>query len=510
MSHLIMLPLLLPLVTGSLLLFTSRLAEGTRRAAGFAATLALLPVALLLLSQVADGSYVVYALGDWRPPFGIVLVADRLSVLMLLLTAIVAVASHVYAGDGQDTAGPQFQALFQFQLLGINGAFLTGDLFNLFVFFEVLLIAFYTLLLHGLGPQRVGAAVHVVVLNLIGSALFLFAVGTLYGVTGTLNMADLARVIPTLDADTAPLARSGALLLLGVFALKAALLPLGFWLPRSYAAALGATAALFAVLTKVGVYAILRVFPLAFGPEAGALAGVAAPWLLPAALATLAFGALGVLAVRSLREAAGWLVVYSVGTLLVAVGLFSEAGYAAAVYYIAHSTLVSAALFLLADVIARQRGAGGDRLDVVRPMPQAGLLGALFIVAAVAMSGLPPLTGFAGKIMILDAARDSRLAAVTWSILLVAALVVIVSLARTGSALFWRTDGAGPVSPASLRATPRALAPIGLLLGAVVAMVIWGGKVTAYAWSTAAQLARPAAYVEAVLGTSPDDRRSLR
>jgi multicomponent K+:H+ antiporter subunit D len=169
------------------------------------------------------------------------------------------------------------------------------------------------------------------VLNLIGSALFLFAVGTLYGVTGTLNIADLARVIPGLDADTAPLARSGALLLLVVFALKAALLPLGFWLPRAYAVTLGATAALFAVLTKVGVYAILRVFPLAFGPEAGELAGVAAQWLLPAALATLhlwrtrrARGACargGRLAGRLLGR-----------QLLVAIGLFSEAGYAAAVY----------------------------------------------------------------------------------------------------------------------------------------------------------------------------------
>jgi multicomponent K+:H+ antiporter subunit D len=329
-------------------------------------------------------------------------------------------------------------------------------------------------------------------------------------VTGTLNLADLARVIPELDADAAPLARSGALLLLGVFALKAALLPLGFWLPRSYAAALGATAALFAVLTKVGVYAILRVFPLAFGPEAGALADVAAPWVLPAALATLAFGALGVLAARALREAAGWLVVYSVGTLLVAIGLFSEAGYAAAVYYTAHSTLVSAALFLLADVVARQRGAGGDRLDVVDSMPQAGLLGSLFIVAAVAMAGLPPLTGFAGKIMILDAARDSGLAVVTWGVLLVAALVVIVALARAGSALFWRIADGNAAHGARPRIPLRSLAPIGLLLGSIVAMVAWGGSVTAYAWSTAGQLARPAAYVEAVLGTAPDDRRSLR
>ena len=505
-----MLPVLLPLVTGSLLLLSSRLAEGLRRAVGFAATLALLPIALLLMSQVADGAHVVYSLGGWQPPFGIVLVADRLSALMLLLTAIVALASQVYAGDGQDTAGPQFQALFQFQLLGINGAFLTGDLFNLFVFFEVLLIAFYALLLHGLGPQRVGAAVHVVVLNLIGSALFLFAVGTLYGVTGTLNLADLARVIPQLDADAAPLARSGALLLLGVFALKAALLPLGFWLPRSYAAALGATAALFAVLTKVGVYAILRVFPLAFGPEAGELADVAAPWVLPVALATLAFGALGVLAARALREAAGWLVVYSVGTLLVAIGLFSEAGYAAAVYYTAHSTLVSAALFLLADLVTRQRNAGGDRLDVVDSMPQAGLLGSLFIVAAVAMAGLPPLTGFVGKIMILDAARDSGFAVAIWSVLLVAALVVIVALARAGSALFWRIADEHPVHAVRPRVPLRSLAPIGLLLGSIVAMVAWGGSVTAYAWSTAGQLARPAVYVEAVLGTAADDRRSLR
>jgi len=211
-----------------------------------------------------------------------------------------------------------------------------------------------------------------------------------------------------------------------------------------------------------------------------------------------------------LREAAGWLVVYSVGTLLVAVGLFSEAGYAAAVYYTAHSTLVSAALFLLADVVAQQRRAGGDRLDVVDLMPQAGLLGSLFFVTAVAMAGLPPLTGFVGKIMILDAARVSDLAVATWSVLLAAALVVIVALARAGSALFWRTADAGSMLDVRPPVPLRALAPIGLLLASVVAMVAWGGSVTSYAWSTAGQLARPSAYVDAVLGTAVDDRRSLR
>jgi multicomponent K+:H+ antiporter subunit D len=510
--HLVILPLLLPLIAGSLLLIAGRLGDGARRALGLGATLALLPVALLLLERVADGTHLVYALGGWAPPFGIVLVADRLAVAMLLLTAVVAVASLVYAGAGDDARGPHYHALFQFQLLGINGAFLTGDLFNLFVFFEVLLIASYALLLHGLGPQRVGAALHVVVLNLIGSALFLFAVGTLYGVTGTLNLADLARVMPLLEADVAPLARSGALLLLGVFALKAALLPLGFWLPRAYAAATGATAALFAVLTKVGVYAILRVFPLVFGPDAGEVANVAAAWVLPAALVTAAFGALGVLAARTLRASAGWMVVYSVGTLLVAVGLFSAAGYAAAVYYTAHSTLASAALFLLADLVARQRRVGGDRFEIVDEMPHATLLGGLFFVAAVTVAGLPPLSGFVGKLLVLEASQAVPGAAVIWSVLLVSALVVIVAVARAGSALFWRTAQAA-VHTSPLALDGRAVGAVLGLLACAVALVAWGGAATAFAWSTARQLADPSGYVTAVLGADADaaeQRRSLR
>jgi multicomponent K+:H+ antiporter subunit D len=512
MTHLVMLPLLLPLLAGSLLLLADRFGDGARRATGMAATIALLPVALLLLERVSDGTHLVYSLGDWAPPFGIVLVVDRLAAAMLLLTAVVALASHVYAGAGDAARGPRYYALFQFQLLGINGAFLTGDLFNLFVFFEVLLIASYALLLHGLGAQRVGVALHVVVLNLLGSALFLFAVGTLYGVTGTLNLADLARVMPLLGADAAPLARSGALLLLGVFALKAALLPLGFWLPRAYAAATGATAALFAVLTKVGVYAILRIFPLVFGPGAGEVANVAAPWLLPAALVTLAFGAFGVLAARNLRESAGWMVVYSVGTLLVAAGLFSEAGYAAAIYYTVHSTLASAALFLLADVIAGQRSAAGDRLDVVDAMPRATLLGALFLVAAVTMAGLPPFSGFIGKVLVLEAARVAPGAAVTWTVLLVAALAVIVALARAGSALFWRTTPM-VVTTQAPALDRRAVGAVTGLLACSVALVAWGGPATSYAWSAARQLVDSTGYVTAVLGAdgaAQEQRRSLR
>jgi len=510
-SQLPILPVLLPLVTGSVLLLVTRLPEAVRRAMGLAGTAALLLLAVLLLLRVADGTHLVYSPGDWPPPFGIVLVVDRLAASMLLLTALVALASHVYAGDGQDVAGPQFQPLFQFQLMGINGAFLTGDLFNLFVFFEVLLIAFYALLLHGLGRHRVAAAIHVVVLNLIGSTLFLFAVGTLYGVTGTLNLADLARILPTLDPGAAALARSGALMLLGVFALKAALLPLGFWLPRAYGSALAACAALFAVLTKVGVYAILRVYALCFGPDAGPVASVAAPWVLPAALATLVFGALGALGARRLREAAGWLVVYSVGTLLVAVGLFSEAGYAAAVYYTAHSTLAGAVLFLVADLVARFRAAAGDRLDVPDAMPHAALLGTLFFLAAVAVAGLPPLSGFPGKIMVLEAAGEAGRAPLVWAVVLGATLMVVVALSRAGSAVFWRTSGseAAPATPPPRRGVVAAAG----LLACIVGLVAWGGSVTSWAQATARQLAAPEEYREAVLGPADvghDRHRSLR
>jgi multicomponent K+:H+ antiporter subunit D len=474
-----------------------------------------LPLALALLARVDEGVHLVYALGDWPPPYGIVLVADRLAALMVLLTAVVALASQVHASADGDGHGQQYPALFQFQLLGINGAFLTGDLFNLFVFFEVLLIASYALLLHGLGPKRIGAALHVVVLNLVGSALFLFAVGTLYGVAGTLNFADLARTMPALSPDVAPLARSGALLLLVVFALKAALLPLGFWLPRAYAAATGATAALFAVLTKVGVYAILRVYPLVFGPGAGEVADVAATWVLPVALATLVFGALGALASDTLRTSAGWLVVYSVGTLLVAVGLFSESGYAAAVYYTAHSTLASAAMFLVADLVAAQRPSGGDRLDVREPLPKAALVGTLFFITAVGVAGLPPLSGFVGKLMVLEAARPTPWAILTWSLLLSAALVVIVALARAGSALFWLPASETPVPSAQfMTAVPagRSVMAVAGLLGCIAGLVVFGGPATDYARGTARQLAQPDDYVSAVLG--PDDgggsRRSLR
>ena len=497
MNHLVILPILLPLLCGALALLVVRRGDALPRLLNLAGCLLLLPLTLWLLQDTSGGGYRVYALGDWPAPFGIVLVADRLAALMLVLTALVALCSLLYAVAGELRTRPYFHVLFQFQLLGLNGAFLTGDLFNLFVFFEILLIASYGLLLQGegAGAARTRAALHYVVLNLAGSALFLIAVGIIYGVTGTLNMADLARVAAQPEMGNAPLLQAGALLLLVVFMLKAALLPLYFWLPAAYSAAAAPVAALFAIMTKVGVYAILRVFTLIFGAGAGAAAGVAEPWLLPLALLTVALGALGVLAARTLRLLVSYLVIVSLGTLLAGVGLFSAAGIGAALYYLLHTTLITACLYLLADVIACQRGPHADALTAGTAVGRPRLTGTGFFLAAVAVAGMPPLSGFLGKLLILEAALDHRVLPWLWATLLGGGLLGIVALGRAGSVLFWKSAGrpaqALPARPLAAALLPLAASPL---------LVMFAQPVQEYAAAAAGQLLLPQGYIDAVLG----------
>jgi multicomponent K+:H+ antiporter subunit D len=507
-SHLVILPLLIPLLAGAALLIAPRAGKALERAIGLGATAALLPVALLLLGRAAGGELEVYYVGDWPAPYGIVLVVDRLSALMLTLTAVLALPSLLYALAGDERIGERFHVLFQMQVLGVNGAFLTGDLFNLFVFFEILLIASYALQLHGGGAARVRAALHVVVLNLAGSAIFLLGIGAVYGATGTLNLADMATRVAVAAPEQAGLLRAGGLLLLVVFALKAALVPLGFWLPPAYAAASAPVAAFFAIMTKVGVYAILRVHGLVFGPEAGSAASLVGPWLLPLGLTTVVVATLGVLASRELRRLLAHLVVLSAGTLIVTLGLGSEAAISAGLYYALNSTLVAGGLFLLADLIAHQRGAAAAALDAPQAVAQPALLGALFFGGAVAVSGLPPLAGFAAKVYILQSALVHPAASWVFTVVLVSGLLVIVALSRAGSAIFWRT---GDTPALTGRAGwLRTIASTVLLLGAA-ALMAGGGPVSAYTRATAAQLADRAAYVGAVManvGVSPPASQS--
>lgn len=497
MNHALILPVLLPMFAGSLLLFGARLGMPTKRLLSLVATALLVPVSFWLMGRADQGDLQVYALGNWQPPFGIILVLDRLSALMLVVTAVLAFFAVLYAVRGDDERGPNFHALFQFQLMGINGAFLTGDLFNLFVFFEILLIASYSLLLHGGGRDRVSAGLHYVVLNLIGSAFFLLAVGVLYGIAGTLNMADLAVRVSMASDDQAPLLGAAGLLLLVVFGLKAAFLPLYFWLPRAYASASAPVAALFAVMTKVGLYSILRVYTLIFGDDAGTLANMADAWLWPLALLTLGLGVVGALAASSLHGLLAYLVVVSVGTLLAGIALGTPESLSAALYYLVHSTWISGGLFLLADLIARQRGVKQAELVQGPALQNPYLLGGLFFMGAIAVAGLPPMSGFIGKLLLLRSVAPGLQAAFLWPIVLAGGLFTLIALSRAGSTLFWRV-GLSQLDSAELD-YGRLLACAGLLLLSPV-LVGLAAPLLAYVDATVVQLHDLSLYRQIVLG----------
>ena len=501
-GHLVIMPVLIPFLAGAVLILTGGRGMALQRAIGMASVLLTLATAVVLLVTSHSGEVVAYRLGDWPAPFGIVLVLDRLSALMVVLTAGIGLFSLVHAVQGQDRAGPLYHPIFQLQLVGLNGAFLTGDLFNLFVFFEILLIASYALLVHGSTAPRLRAGVHYVVLNLAGSSLFLIAVGTLYGVTGTLNMADMAQKVALLGAADAALVRSAALLLLVVFALKAALVPLYFWLPAAYAAASAPVAALFAIMTKVGVYAIVRVYTLIFGAGAGVAADVAAPWLLPIALLTIVLGMLGAAGSRELRRMQGYLLIGSVGIMLAPIAIFDAASISAGLYYLVHSTIVMAGMFLLSDLIAQQRGGKDDLLVRGALLRQPALLGGLFFIGAVAVAGLPPLSGFVGKALILTATAPTDQMPWIWAIVLGSGLLALAALSRAGIVLFWMVDPDEDAAGAVAWRAP-AFAATASLFALLFAITVFAGPLTGFTDATARQLLAPGDYVRAVLGGAP-------
>ncbi len=503
MTQWVIAPVLLPLIGGLLQLVVGRFGLPAQRVLGLmlAGGLVALGINLLILAQAGDT--LVYNLGSWPAPFGIVLVLDRLAAMMVLLTSVLAVAALAYANLMRvDERGSHFHVLFQLQLFGLNGAFLTGDVFNLFVFFEVLLLASYGLLLHGSGAGRTRAGLHYVVINLIGSTLFLFAVGALYGAVGTLNIADMAQKVAAAPAERSGLIAAAGLLLLVVFALKAAMFPLYLWLPQAYANTSAPVAAFFAIMTKVGVYAIIRVHGTVFGEQAGALAWLHMPWVLAGGMVTLVLAALGVMAARGLREQVAYLVLASVATLLVAVGLNQAEALAAGLYYLLHSTLLAGAFFLLADQIRRSRGAASDRFDAVVRMPGRRWLGIGFFFAAVALAGLPPMSGFIGKIMILEAALNHPWRWFVLASTLTASLLILVALVRSGSFLFYRPQEIAFAEDDQLGEPPvkSALWIIGSLLVIAPLLVLFAGEVMDFTTETATQLQQVPEYIEAVMG----------
>jgi len=509
-EHLIAVPVVLPLASGALMLLLDEQRLALKAAISVTSVFALLAAALLLamLAEAPIGR--VYALGDWPAPFGIVLVADRLAAVMVLLATVLGLAAMLFSLARWHRAGPRFHSLVQFMLMGLNGAFLTGDLFNLFVFFELLLTASYGLALYGSGTPRVRASLHYIVINLTASLFFLVGVSLLYGVTGTLNMADLALRIPAVDPADRVLVEAGAAVLGIAFLVKAGMWPLCFWLPSTYAAASAPAAALFSILSKVGLYAVLRLWLLFFG------AGVGGELLLYGGMATLAFGIIAVLASQELGRLAGYSLLVSSGTLLTAIGIGNAAVTGAALYYLVVSTLGIAALFLLIELVQRSRGPGADMLAVTaeafgleaeeEPEEEPGvaipgtmaLLGLSFGCCALLVAGLPPLPGFVAKFALLAAVLDPAPIALTaWSLLALlslSGLASIIAMARAGVRIFWASEE---------RSVPRVrvieMAPIAALLALCLVLTAAAGPAMRYLQDAAHALHTPAAYTDRVL-----------
>ncbi|MHC8309421.1 monovalent cation/H+ antiporter subunit D [Pseudomonas sp. GT1P32] len=541
MTHLIAAPILLPLLTAAIMLMLGEKHRPLKAKINLLSSLLGLGIAVLLLqwTQTTDvpGSIGVYLPGNWQVPFGIVLVVDRLSALMLVLTGIIGVSALLFAMARWDGAGSSFHALFQIQMMGLYGAFLTADLFNLFVFFEVLLAASYGLMLHGSGRARVSSGLHYISINLLASSLFLIGAALIYGVTGTLNMADLALKIPLVPEADRGLLHAGAAILAVAFLAKAGMWPLNFWLVPAYSSASAPVAAMFAIMTKVGVYTLLRLWTLLFSGQAGASAYFGGDWLIYGGMATIVCAAVAILAAQRLERMASLSILVSAGILLSAIGFAQPNLIGAALFYLVSSTLALSALFLLAELIERSRSANEmplfDDADLIaRPVeslqPPKGInlddeqkavvgqvipwtmafLGLSFIACALLIIGMPPLSGFIGKLGLLHAllnplglgnGADEPVSNAAWgllALLILSGLASLIAFSRLGIQRFWT-----PEERPSPMLRRLECVPIIALLGLSILLTFKAEPLLRYTQAAAQTLNNPQQYVMAVLGT---------
>lgn len=541
MTHLIVAPILLPLLTAAIMLMLGEKHRPLKARINLVSSLLGLGIAVALLQWTqttgVPGSIGVYLPSNWQVPFGLVLVVDRLSALMLVLTGLIGVSALLFAMGRWDSAGSSFHALFQIQLMGLYGAFLTADLFNLFVFFEVLLAASYGLMLHGSGRARVSSGLHYISINLLASSLFLIGAALIYGVTGTLNMADLAVKIPLVSAADRGLLHAGAGILAIAFLAKAGMWPLNFWLVPAYSSASAPVAAMFAIMTKVGVYTLLRLWTLLFSAQAGASAFFGGDWLIYGGMATIVCAAIATLATQRLERMASLSILVSAGILLSTIGFAQPNLVGAALFYLFSSTLALSALFLLAELIERSRSANEVLLEdetelLPRPLeslhPPKGtnlddeqkavvgqvipwtmaFLGLSFIACALLIIGMPPLSGFIGKLGLIGAllnplglgnSGDAPISSAAWGLLvllILSGLASLIAFSRLGIQRFW-TPAERP-SPLLRRFE---CVPIFALLGLSIALTFKADPLLRYTQAAADALYNPQQYVMAVLDT---------
>ncbi len=496
MSSLVALPVIVPLLGASLAVLTSPWRWAQRVISLIALSINVV-VSVVLLVDVDDNEMLVMQAGGWKVPLGITLAVDRLSAVMLVVSSLMLVSVMVYAiGQGaEESRYASFNPVYLVLAAGVSASFVTGDLFNLFVAFEMMLVASYVLLTLGGRPGQVRSGMSYVVISLVASTFFITALALIYAATGTVNMAELSERIPELS----PGIRTGfSLLLILVFGIKAGLFPLFFWLPDSYPTAPGAITAVFAgLLTKVGVYAIIRTQTLMFPPEAQQ-----GSFLLVLAGFTMVVGVLGALAQDDLRRMLSFHIVSHIGYMIFGLALFTLAGIAGAVFYVVHHIVVKTALFLVAGLVERR--SGSDRLSRIGGLVRsAPMIAVLFALPALSIAGLPPFSGFVGKFALVSSGIEVD----EWAIVavsLVVSLLTMYVMVRIWSGVFWGE----PEDPAiaSWIASPDSKVPR-LMTGSAtavvtlsVALMIFAGPLYDYSTRTAGDLLAPDRYVDAVIG----------
>ncbi|MCD5973797.1 monovalent cation/H+ antiporter subunit D [Pseudomonas quasicaspiana] len=543
MNQLIVAPILLPLLTAAIMLWLGEKHRPLKARINLLSSILGLAISVTLFMWVqktgTTGSIGVYLPGNWEVPFGIVLVVDHLSAMMLVLTGIVGVCALLFALARWDRAGSSFHALFQIQLMGLYGAFLTADLFNLFVFFEVMLAASYGLMLHGSGRARVSAGLHYIAINLLASSLFLIGAALIYGVTGTLNMADLAIKIPQVPETDLGLLHAGAAILAVAFLTKAGMWPLNFWLVPAYSAASAPVAAIFAIMTKVGIYTLLRLWTLLFSVQAGPSAFFGGDWLIYGGMATILTAAVAIIAAQRLERMAALSILVSAGILLSAIGFAQPSLTAGALFYMVSSTLALSAMFLIAELIERSRSANelpleddADQLprtvESLNPPPGTNLddqqkavvgqvipmtvafIGLSFIACALLIIGMPPLSGFIGKLTLLsallnplglDVAQDETISSQGWllvGLLIFSGLASLMAFSRIGIQRFWTPQE----RPSPLLRHYECM-PIVILLGLCITLTFQAEPLLRYTRDTAAALHEPKQYIQSVMAARP-------
>ncbi|OFZ19120.1 MAG: NADH/ubiquinone/plastoquinone [Bdellovibrionales bacterium GWB1_55_8] len=497
MKLLMALPILVPFLTAVLGLLTRR-SPAVQRRITFFGTGILLSTSIYLLTLILSDGIQVLQLGSWPAPYGITFAADILSGTMIVITGLLGFASVTYSHETIDQERQYFgyYPLMQLLLFGVNGAFLTGDIFNLYVWFEVLLISSFVLLSLGRSRAQIAGTLPYVVLNLIGSMIFLVAVGLLYGNTGALNFAQLT--VKLSDPALGNIARPISFLFLGAFGLKAAIFPLFFWLPASYPAPPIAVSALFAgLLTKVGVYALIRSFTLLFPPPLGE----ANHLLIAISGLTMITGVLGAVAQKDFRRVLSFHIVSQIGYMTMGLALNTRLGIAASIFYVVHHIIVKANLFFVSGIVKIIGGSfqlerlGG--LYLHRP-----LVSLLFLIPAFSLAGMPPLSGFWGKFLLAQAGLESGQSVIV-AISLMVGLLTTFSMTKIWNEAFWKPFP-GETKLQSLNSTEKVtlLLPVIALAAITVVIGLFTEPFAHIALRAADELLGREAYIKAVLGST--------